>query len=181
YNCGRITTYAFLGGIMGVTGSFTVVTTNIACIQKSVMIFTGLLVIIMGLGMSGLIRVGRIFRDFYNPKNIIAKGFQALSSSGSTFAFFPLGLLLGLLPCGPVYTALIAAARAGMEAKSPLESFFMGLGLMFAFGLGTVPSLMIIAKLTDMKWLKSREIIYKAGAILMVIVGLYFVIKGIQY
>lgn len=91
YNCGRITTYAFLGGIMGVTGSFTVVTTNIAYIQKSVIIFTGLLVIIMGLGMSGLIRVGRIFRDFYNPKNIIAKGSQALSSSVSTFAFFPLG------------------------------------------------------------------------------------------
>lgn len=68
-----------------------------------------------------------------------------------------------------------------MEAKSPVESFFMGLGLMFAFGLGTVPSLMIIAKLTDLKWLKSREIIYKTGAILMVIVGLYFVLKGIQY
>ncbi len=181
YNGGRITMYAFLGGIMGVTGSFTTVASNIVQIQKGVMISVGLLVILMGFTMSGLIRFGRIFGDYYNPKGLFTKGFQMLSSSRSPFAFVPLGLLLGLLPCGPVYTALIAAARAGMDAKSTLESFFIGSRLMFAFGLGTLPSLLIIARLTDMKWLKSREIIYKAGAVLMVILGGYFVIKGINY
>jgi len=106
---------------------------------------------------------------------------KTLSDSGSMLAYFPLGLLLGLLPCGPVYTALISAARTGMEVSSPLEGFYMGAGLMMCFGLGTVPSLLLIARLADLKWLKSREIIYRVGSILMIIVGGYFVIKGIQF
>jgi len=166
---------------MGITGSFTMVVSNIASIQKGVMIVAGLLIIIMGLAMSGLIPFGRIFGNFYNPQGFIIKGFQKLSDSGSMLAYFPLGLLLGLLPCGPVYTALISAARTGMEVSSPLEGFYMGAGLMMCFGLGTVPSLLLIARLTNLNWLKSRELIYRIGSILMVVVGGYFVIKGIRY
>ena len=123
----------------------------------------------------------RLFGDDYNPAGIIAKGFRKLSSPDSILAYFPLGLLLGLLPCGPVYTALISAARAGMESTSPLEGLCRGMGLMLAFGIGTVPALLFIGKLTDLRWLKSREIVYKIGSGLMVIMGIYFVIKGIQY
>ncbi len=181
YNSGRIITYAILGGIMGVTGSFTMVVSNISFLQKGAMIVTGLMIIIMGFAMGGLIPFGHIFGNYYNPKSIITKGFQKLSGSGSILAYFPLGLLLGLLPCGPVYTALITAARTGMEAESLPVGLYMGAGLMLIFGLGTVPSLLLIAKLTDLKWLKSRKFFYKTGSILMVIVGVYFLIKGIKY
>ncbi len=181
YNSGRIVTYAVLGGIMGISGSFTMVASNISSVQKGVMIVTGFMIIIMGMAMGGLIPFGRVFGNYYNPQGIISRGFKKLSGIGSTSTYFPLGLLLGLLPCGPVYTALISSARAGMDAKSSLDGLCMGAGLMFAFGLGTMPSLLLIARLTDLKWLKSREIIYKIGSILMVIVGVYFVIKGIQY
>jgi sulfite exporter TauE/SafE len=44
-----------------------------------------------------------------------------------------LGLLLGFLPCGLLYTALVAAAASG----GPLA----GGAAMLAFGLGTVPAL----------------------------------------
>jgi sulfite exporter TauE/SafE len=181
YNSGRITTYSILGGIMGLTGSFTIVASNIAHIQKGVMILTGLMIVFMGLVMSGFIRFDRLFSDDCNTKGIISSGFRKLSASNSILTYFPLGLLLGLLPCGPVYTALLSTARAGMESASPLEGFFTGMGLMLAFGVGTVPALLLMGKLTDLKWLKSREIIYKIGSGLMVIVGIYFVIKGIQY
>ena len=41
----------------------------------------------------------------------------ALFSGGvSVGAYYPMGLVLGLLPCGLVYTALLASARAGMAA-----------------------------------------------------------------
>jgi sulfite exporter TauE/SafE len=53
YNTGRITTYALLGGVMGATGSFTSVAARIASLQKGVMIFTGILIIVMGLAMAG--------------------------------------------------------------------------------------------------------------------------------
>ena len=44
YHSGRIITYGVLGGVMGVTGSFTRVTAGIAVIQKGVMILAGLVI-----------------------------------------------------------------------------------------------------------------------------------------
>ncbi len=181
YNGGRITTYAILGGLMGLTGSFTAVATHISAFQRGVVILAGLLIITMALSMSGWIRLGRIFSDDYTPKGVLTRGFKRLSAARSPFAYYPLGLLLGLLPCGPVYTALIAAAGAGMEATSSLQSILVGAGLMFGFGIGTVPSLLIVGRLAGMNWLKSRKIIYEIGAVLMIVVGIYFVIKGILY
>lgn len=181
YNAGRITTYASIGGLMGVTGSFTRVASNIAYLQKGAMIFTGLIIIMMGIAMSGWIRSVKIFQNAYKPSSMISKGFRRLSPPRSPLAYYPLGLLLGLLPCGPVYAALITAARAGMEVSTPLEGFFKGVGIMLAFGLGTIPALFLVAKLVDLGWLTKRDIIYKIGSVLMIIVGIYFVIRGIKY
>ena len=181
YNSGRVVTYGVLGGVMGATGSFTLVAAHIAEIQKGAMIFAGVLIIIMGLAMSGWISFGQVFGDSYNPGGFVSKGFRRLSQIKSPAAYFPIGLLLGLLPCGPVYTALLAAAGAGMNAAGTLEAIIKGMGVMICFGLGTVPALFLVAKLADMGWLKKREIIYRIGAVLMVAVGIYFIIKGIRY
>jgi hypothetical protein len=181
YNAGRITTYALIGGLMGVTGSFTRVASNIAYLQKGAMIFTGFIIIMMGIAMSGWIRSVKIFENDYKPTSMISKGFRRLSQPRSPLAYYPLGLLLGLLPCGSVYAALITAARAGMEVATPLEGFFRGIGVMLAFGLGTIPALFLVAKLVDLGWLTKRDIIYKVGSVLMIIIGIYFVIKGIKY
>ena len=108
YNTGRILTYGVLGGIMGITGSFTHVTARIESLQKGVMIFAGITIIVMGLAMSGWVPLGKIFRADYNPEGLISRQFKKLSASPSTLTYLPLGLLLGLLPCGPVYTAVIA-------------------------------------------------------------------------
>jgi sulfite exporter TauE/SafE len=181
YNSGRVVTYGVLGGVMGATGSFTLVAAHIAEIQKGAMIFAGVLIIIMGLAMSGWISFGQVFGNSYNPGGFVSKGFRRLSQIKSPAAYFPIGLLLGLLPCGPVYTALLAAAGAGMNAAGTLEAIIKGMGVMICFGLGTVPALFLVAKLADMGWLKKREIIYRIGAVLMVAVGIYFIIKGIRY
>ena len=181
YNAGRITTYGLLGGVMGATGSFTLVSASIASLQKTVMILAGILIIVMGLAMAGWIPLASIFGDYCNPKGVLSRGFRKLSESRTTATYYPLGLLLGLLPCGPVYTALITSARAGMEARNSAEGFVIGMGLMLSFGLGTVPPLLLIAKLTDLGWLKRRDVIYKISSVLMVIVGIYFVIRAIRY
>ena len=181
YNVGRVTTYGLLGGSMGVAGSLTRVTAKIASLQQGVMIFAGVLIILMGLAMAGWIPASKIYGDYYNPEGVLARGFRKLSESRSMGAYYPLGLLLGLLPCGPVYTALISAARAGMEARTSLGGVFLGMGTMFSFGLGTVPSLLLVAKLADLGWLKRRDLIYKASSILMIVLGIYFVVKAIRY
>ena len=89
----------------------------------------------------------------------------------SILAYLPLGLLLGLLPCGPVYTALLAAARAGMEAGSPTAGALTGMALMSAFGIGTIPALLLVSRLAGIGWLKSRQLIYRIGALLRIRVG----------
>ncbi|MEJ2233445.1 MAG: sulfite exporter TauE/SafE family protein [Syntrophobacterales bacterium] len=181
YNGGRITTYGLLGGVMGATGSFTRVVASIGSLQKGVMIFTGILIVVMGLAMAGWVPLGKIFGDYYNPQGALSQGFRKLSEARSTATYYPLGMLLGLLPCGPVYTALLAAARAGMEAQNTKEGVLIGVGLMLSFGLGTVVALLLIAKLADFGWLKRRDVIYKISSVLMIIVGVYFVVKAIRY
>jgi len=80
-----------------------------------------------------------------------------------------------------VYTALIAAARLGMEIQNTFNAVLAGMGLMAVFGIGTIPSLLMVARLSGMGWLKSREIIYKIGAVMMIGVGIYFLIKGLRF
>jgi sulfite exporter TauE/SafE len=181
YNTGRVVTYTVLGGIMGATGSFTLVAAHLAGIQKGALIFAGIIIIVMALAMSGWLPLGRVFGDYYNPDGIISKGFRKLSQVKSTAAYLPIGLLLGLLPCGPVYTALLAAAGAGMNAAGTIEGIAKGMAVMLTFGIGTIPALFIVAKLVDMGWLKNRQIIYRIGTILMIMVGFYFIVQGIGY
>ena len=181
YHLGRITTYAALGGVVAAAGSFTMVAANIESIQKGVMIFTGVLIMLMGLAMAGWVPLGKVFGDHSGPGGVISKGFGKLLKVQSTLVYLPLGLLLGLLPCGPVYTALLGAARAGMDAGSTHHGVLAGMGLMAAFGFGTVPALFLVAKLAGLGWLKSRAVIYKVGAVFMIIVGIIFIIKAIRF
>jgi len=181
YHTGRILTYTILGGIMGATGSFTGVTAQMAGIQKGVFIFTGLLIIAMGLAMTGWLSPGTVFYDHWQPTRFISSGFKKLLNRATLPAFIPLGLLLGLLPCGPVYTALIGVARVGMDASALSIGILSGMGLMCACGIGTVPALMLVGRLAGMRWLKSRAIIYKFGAVLMISMGVGFIIKAIRF
>ena len=181
YHLGRITTYTLLGGIVAAVGSLTIIAANIESLQKGVMVFTGALILLMGLAMAGWLPLSKVFGDHPNAGGWITKSFCKLLKVNSAFIYLPLGLLLGLLPCGPVYTALLGAARTGMEVNTIFQSSLAGMGLMAAFGVGTVPALFLVAKLADMGWLKSRDIIYKIGAVFMIIVGIIFIIKAIRF
>jgi sulfite exporter TauE/SafE len=181
YHLGRIITYVILGGVVAVAGSFTMVAAHIERLQKGVMVFAGALIVLLGLAMAGWLPIGRIFGNHSSPGRWISKGFGRLLKVKSAIVYLPLGLLLGLLPCGPVYTALLGAARVGMEGNTIYQGMLNGMGLMAAFGMGTVPALFLVAKLADMGWLKSRAIIYKAGAVLMIVAGLIFIIKAVYF
>ena len=49
YNLGRITTYTILGALVGLSGSFLVLTASIEQLQRTIMIIAGLSIILMGL------------------------------------------------------------------------------------------------------------------------------------
>jgi sulfite exporter TauE/SafE len=180
YNVGRILTYAVLGGLMGVAGSFTAVSAKIVGLQQGALIATGVLIVVMGLAMNEWLPFGKYFRRENHTGGIFVRGFSKLSAIKSTYAYFPIGLLLGLLPCGPVYTALIAAAGTGIGSPNVLYGFLSGAGLMVAFGLGTVPALILVAKLAGLGWLTSRRLIYRIGSVLMILAGVVYIVRGIR-
>lgn len=181
YNLGRIITYTLLGGLLGISGSFTILTARIAVLQKGIMVVAGLLIIFMGLRMAGWLPGSKGFLESTPTSGRLVRWFSRLQQTQSGLAYLPLGLLLGLLPCGPVYTSLLGAVRVGMEAGSPLQAGLWGAGLMAAFGLGTVPSLILVAKLADLGWLSARVVIYRLGAVIMILMGGYFIYKGVVY
>jgi uncharacterized protein len=182
YHLGRITTYAILGGVLGALGSFTFVIARVASLQKGAMLLGGIVIILMGLGMTGRIPFFQgLTSDRLTPQGLLSRALRRVSGTETALAYLPLGALFGLLPCGPVYTSLIAAARAGMEGGAVVHGVFRGVGLMLAFGMGTMPALFLVATLSSLGWVKSRERIYSAGALLMVALGIYFVVKALRY
>lgn len=182
YNCGRTLTYGLMGGIVGGMASFTRFAESIDGLQKGVMVTAGVIIMLMGLTMTGWIHTSVIFRAAPPVGAFITRTFKLLlEKKKRPLMYLPIGLLLGLLPCGPVYTALLAAARSGMEAETTLGGVLSGAGLMLCFGLGTIPSLFLVSKLTDLRWLRHRERVYQIGAVLMMVVGVYFVWKGLRF
>jgi sulfite exporter TauE/SafE len=80
-----------------------------------------------------------------------------------------LGLMNGLLPCGVLYGAILAASGFG--------SALMGLGFMTAFGLGTVPALATISLSAASRpaW---RTALRQASPAATVLVGLLLIARG---
>jgi hypothetical protein len=179
YNLGRVSTYGLLGAVMGFTGSVTGIAARMAGMQKGIMILAGLVIITMGIIMGGGFGGSGIFKDNVPTGGFMARTFQRLSRAPSLAGYLPLGLVLGLLPCGPVYAALVAAARASMEAPGPWFGAAAGAGLMIVFGLGTFPALLLVGRLAGMRWLSHRRLIYRLGALTMILMGGLFIYRAI--
>lgn len=182
FNYGRVTTYTILGGIMGVTGSFITTVEYIQEFQKGIMIFAGILIILMGLGLGGWLPVGRVTgrRDdmLSAPSSFfIDKMRSVFSGKLPTGAFYPMGMAVGLIPCGLVYTALITTARAAMEAENYIIGGLKGMLMMLLFGLGTLPALLMFGKLVNVIGIKMRVRLYKLAALLMIAMGVLFLMR----
>jgi sulfite exporter TauE/SafE len=126
YHLGRITTYAILGGVVAAAGSFTMVAAHLERVQKGVMVFAGILIVLMGFAMAGWLPIARIFGDQTGPGRWISRGFGKLLKIKSTIVYLPLGLLLGLLPCGPVYTALLGGLNDRVRTRNRSGAVFSG-------------------------------------------------------
>ncbi len=178
YHLGRVTTYGLIGGATGLTGSFVGVASHIESFQKTVMTATGLLIVLTGLVLGGWVPAVRLPDREAGRYRIAERVVRLVSESGSPGAFLPLGLVLGFLPCGLVYGALLSSARVGMEAGNHAEGFLNGFLMMVLFGAGTVPGLLIVAKTARLLGARFRSHLYRAAALIMIVVGLVFAVRG---
>jgi len=134
---GRITTYIILGAVAAWVG-VVIWQQNIIPIQRPLFVVTSLILIFMGVR---LLRVGKS-KGLLGGKWLSTKiaGYWAkyLGGMANGPSRWFSGMLWGLVPCGLVYSVLPLAFLSGDVTT--------GAALMLAFGLGTLPNLLLISK-----------------------------------
>ncbi len=180
YNLGRVTTYSLLGGAVGLSGSFVRVAVPVEPFQKAVLSATGALIILLGLKVGGWLGRGEISFGRFDPRNLLQAIARVLPGREGIGAYYPLGLVLGFLPCGIVYAALLSAARAGMDAGGPAEGFLRGFLAMALFGAGTVPSLLLIGKAAGLLGSRPRRVLHRVAALLLIALGAIYAARGLM-
>lgn len=180
YHLGRVTTYSMVGGVAGFTGSFLDVAAAIAPYQRAVLTATGVLIALAGLVLGGWLPGGNAAARLGRP-GFFQKACRLFAGEGAAGAHFPLGLVLGFLPCGLVYAALLAAAREGMEAGDHGGGFFRGFLVMALFGAGTVPALLVVGKAAGALSARTRTGLSRLSAALVAVAGVFLAIRGILH
>ncbi|KKO46801.1 hypothetical protein WG68_02305 [Arsukibacterium ikkense] len=136
-NLGRIFSYVLAGVMVGSVGYFA----QDLGAGKLLRLFAGILMILMGLYIAGLSKVlvhieragAKVF-SFIQP---LSRAFYPINNSRKAFI---VGFFWGWLPCGLVYSTLVWSAAQGSVIISPL--------LMLAFGMGTIPALLLTGSLS---------------------------------
>ncbi len=169
YNSGRITTYALIGAIMGLSGSFLNVAGRLAGIQNVVAMIAGVMMVLMGLSISGIIG-NTAWLEVHNFS--VLRMAQRVLKSPSALRYYPLGLILGLLPCGLSYTVFIASAGTGGLLPGMLTALL--------FGLGTLPALILFGTVMSLLSAALRSRIYRASGVLVILMGIYYLYRGIS-
>ncbi len=170
YHAGRITTYALAGGALGTTGAFLDVAGRFAGIQSAVSIAAGVLMIALGLGAAGVSRALRRLEATASAR-FVSLVRSLLSGGGGAGRLYPLGLALGFLPCGLSLQAFVTAAGTGAAAP--------GLLVALAFGLGTLPALLLAGWAGAAAGARARGLLLRAGGVLVAVLGALFVARGL--
>jgi len=133
YNLGRLASYTLIGAIVGFSSSLAVKSTGFDV--KYLHIVSALFIVLLGLYIGQfwqvLGRIEVIGKKLWQLISPLAKHFIPVNRP---FQALGLGALWGWLPCGLVYSMLTWALASGSATT--------GAGLLFFFGLGTLPALL---------------------------------------
>lgn len=173
YNAGRLTTYVGIGVIAGWAGSLLNTTTTFIFLSQGILILADMFVIMIGLRTSGLFKqLTFIHLEIPGSVKFMTKGVTQLQKLPTVAAAFPVGLIMGFLPCGFLYAIALAAAGRGNPVTGGL--------IMFAFGLGTLPALFLFGSLV--LWLSAsiRTELLRWAGLMVVSIGCYNLYQHIQ-
>lgn len=134
YNMGRVISYTVIGGLAGALGS---VVSFGSGFSGAVALLAGVFMVIMGLNMLNIFPELKKF-NLRMPKFIGKK--ITMEKNRRTSSFY-IGLLNGLMPCGPLQSMQLYALSTGSFGAGALAMFFFSLGTVpLLFGLGTLSS-----------------------------------------
>ena len=162
YNLGRIATYILLGAAMGALGTVGLLFNDVLPIQLALYVLANLMLIALGLYLTGftavLAPVERLGHRIWRRVQPLTRRFLP---ARSPLQALPLGMLWGLVPCGLIYSILTTALVTGSATR--------GAALMAAFGLGTLPNLLLAGllfkRLRDVT--RNSKVRYAAGLLVL--------------
>lgn len=155
YNLGRVISYTLVGGICGSIGSILGINDGISGI---IIIIASIVMFLISLSMLGIIK---------HHLSI----FNKLKIKSSSKNPFIIGLLNGLMPCGPLQAMQVYALSTG--------SFIGGALSMFLFSLGTVPLMLFVGIVVNIFKGKRKILINKIASILILILSIVMLNRGL--
>lgn len=187
YSGGRIFTYAALGAVVGYAGlRLADQMPSVLNAQALFAIVAGALLIVQGLISAGVLSRPRLtLAGFIGSRRPAMAGVVSMAAvvpcmTGGTMgalfrapglqAAFLAGMLTGFLPCGLVYAYLALAT----SASEPIA----GSSIMAAFGLGTVPLMVLTGSGMSLVTPARRQAVLRLAAWCVVVTGLIAVARG---
>jgi len=142
YNVGRIGSYATVGALAGMLGSASGLLGQLPLVQGILHIVANLILIGLGLYVAGIspliIHLERLGSPVWRYLQPLVRQLLPIRQPWQAIA---VGAVWGWLPCGLVYTAAISALATASAQEGAL--------VMLAFGLGTLPNLLILSVATS--------------------------------
>lgn len=178
YNSGRIASYTLAGAVIGGAGALVgemgalpFLSERVAPISALPQLITGLFLIALGLYLGqwwrGLLLFERMGSHLWRRIEPLGRGLLPVRGIGQAVA---LGAVWGWLPCGLVYTALIWAGTTASVTQGGL--------LLFAFGLGTLPNLLLMGVLgAELKRLLQQRWVSGVAGATMILMGVWTLIQ----
>lgn len=165
YTAGRVLTYAILGALAGALGGVVQLAGALLGVQRAASVVAGAVLVLWALValsdlVPGLGTGGRLFGRVAGALEGRVPGHP-----------FAVGLFLGLLPCGLLYSAVIAAVARG----GPLQ----GALALALFGLGTAPALLGVS-LADELLARRRALLNRLSQLFLLAMGAWFLWTGLR-
>lgn len=137
YNLGRLSSYAIAGALAGALGAGTLWFHDVLPLQRTLAVIANGLLVTLGLYVAqvwhGILVIERAGGGVWRRLEPFARRLLPIKTLPQ--AYFA-GCLWGWLPCGLVYSWVVNALTTGSALK--------GAGLMLAFGIGTLPNLLLM-------------------------------------
>jgi len=137
YNFGRISSYVIIGGVFGFLGATLGSLATFLPAQQVLQIVAGLFMIALGLYLGGwwfgIVVIEKLGQSVWKRLLPYTQRFRSVKTIPQAWLY---GLVWGWLPCGLVYSMLIMAMSSG--------SAFNGALVLLAFGIGTLPNLLLM-------------------------------------
>ncbi len=174
YNAGRIASYTLVGALAGALGASSFFLSHVLPIEKALYGLANLMLVLLGLYLAGLSQwvthIEGLGQRVWRTMQPLGKRFLPVKTLPQSFG---LGLVWGWLPCGLVYSVLVAAMASASAMQGAL--------LMLCFGLGTLPTLLLMGlsavrlkQYLQMPWLRRTCGLVVAGFGLVGLLKLIF-------